>query len=609
MLRVRLWSIGILHLCLSFLLFGLTAFFNPSTVVAGEQTERKLHEYDQLIEQSDREHWSYQPIRKPRIPSVQDAEWSQNPIDDFILAELEKKGWLPSPSVSRRALLRRLYLDVIGFPPELDEQQQFLMDSSPNAVERLVDDLLSRPGYAERWGRHWLDLVRYAETNGYERDAEKPSVWRYRDYVIRSFNDDKKYDRFVLEQLAGDELAETSTETAIATGFYRLGPWDDEPADPKQDRFDQLDDMVRTTSQTFLGLTLGCCRCHDHKFDALTMHDYYRIVAIFNPLSRPRNGRRELDSPAGSRAQLEALELRDNRIGDLTQQMSAIRHAYRMDFLKSGKSELPSKILDAFQTDDQKRTSRQKELVKRHSQQLEKEVAEAIPSATRREILVLENQINQLRQATPDLPRAYFMTETSPTAPKTHLLLRGRAALPGLAVQPGLPTVLAKAQPRFIAADNYTSRRRLTLARWIADADNPLTARVIVNRVWQHHFRRAIVRTPSNFGVLGSPPTHPELLDWLAHWFIHDADWSLKKLHRLILTSRTYRMSSRWNPDDGRRDPENELFWRFPYRRLEVEAIRDSMLAVSGQLNHKMYGPGIYLSVPTEALDGHSDPD
>jgi hypothetical protein len=446
---------------------------------------------------------------------------------------------------------------LVGLPPTVSEQETFLKDSDLASMDRTVEDLLSRPGHGERWARHWLDLVRYAETNGYERDATKPSVWRYRDYVIRAFNEDKPFDRFILEQLAGDELPDASSETLIATGYNRLGPWDDEPADPQEDRYDQLDDMVSTTGQVFLGLTLGCARCHNHKFEPLTQLDYYRMVAIFNPLRRPQRDRTELDLPAGSRRQTEAA-----RQASISYRLSGLGYP----LVASNPVSQPwAAGLSAW----------------------------AFASA---------------RTPAPELAHGYFLYEPSPVAPETHVLLRGKAARPGPRVNPGLPAVLVKSQPRFPSPSNYTSLRRLTLAQWIANPANPLTARVIVNRIWQFHFGEGLVRTPSDFGVMGERPTHPELLDWLADWFVREG-WSIKKLHRLILSSNTYRMSKKWNPEYGARDPENRLLWRFPYRRLEVEAIRDSMLAASGQLNAKMFGPSMYPQVPKEALEGSSDPD
>ena len=564
-------------------------------------------QYDALVTDGDRAHWSFQAVERPDVPVVKNANWPRNPIDNFILTRLEAKGWEPSPAVSGRTLLRRLYLDVVGVPPTIAEQDAFPDDPSPEGIARAVDGLLARRGYGERWARHWLDVVRFAETNGYERDAIKPHAWRFRDWVIDSLNADKPYDRFVLEQLAGDELPDADTQTVIATGYYRLGPWDDEPADPAQDQFDQYDDLVRTTSRAFLGLTLGCSRCHNHKFDSLTMLDYYRMVALFRGLERPRNGRTELDVPAGSRDQLAIQARRDAAIAVHHARIEKLRREFRIGFLEAGGSQLSAEVLEAFAAESGKRSPAQRSFVEKHQQQLDDELAKALPAETKHAIADTEAKIVRLRTETPDLPRGYFQQERSPNPPPTNILLRGSTGSPGPAILPGFPSVLAKVQPTFMP-DAFTSRRRLTFARWVANANNPLTARVIVNRVWMYHFGAALVRTPSDFGVIGDDPTHPQLLDWLAHWFVHEADWSLKKLHRLIVTSSTYRMSKKTRSDYLKADPRNELFWRFPYKRLEVEAIRDSMLAVSGRLNRKMHGPSTYLSVPAAALEGHSDP-
>ena len=477
--------------------------------------------YDALITPEDRGHWAFQAVTSPAVPAVKNTTWSRNPIDRFILAKQEEQGLVPAPAAEPRALARRYYLDLTGVPPTPEECDAFLEDfaRSADAIEKLVDNLLARPAYGERWARHWLDLVRYADSNGYERDADKPFAWRYRDYVIRAFNSDKPFDRFVVEQIAGDELPEGdhTPENLIATGYYRLGPWDDEPADPKQDRYDQLDDLVNTTSEVFLGLTLGCARCHNHKFEPLSMHDYYRMVAIFEPLKRPVNGRTERTLPLGTKAQIAA--------------------------------------------------------------------------------------------SPRNMEQGYFLVERSPPAPVSHLLHRGQAADPGPEVGPGVPAVTVASQPEFPQppAGARTSLRRLTLARWLTDPGNPLTARVIVNRVWQYHFGFGLVRTSSDFGTTGEPPTHPELLDWLANWFVEHGR-SFKALHRLILTSSTYRLSTRGDARDATVDPENRLLCRMPYRRLEVEVIRDAMLAASGELDRQMYGPSMYPAIPAAALAGSSDP-
>jgi len=464
-------------------------------------------------------HWAWQPVRKPEAPSVKDTAWVRNPIDAFVLAKLEARGWKPNPPAKRSDLLRRIYLNVIGLPPSVREQDAFQGDFDAEAKR-----LLARPEYGERWARHWLDVVRYGDTNGYERDATKPLVWQYRDYAIRAFNEDMPYDRFVLEQLAGDELPEANARTMIATGYNRLGPWDDEPADPAEDHFDQLDDIVSTTSQAFLGLTLGCARCHNHKFEPLTTRDYYSMVAVFHGLTRPRKGRTELDRP----------------VGDWTE-------------------------------------------VQHHEAHGE-----------------------------PDLPRGYFMEERSPKPPATHILIRGKAGSLGPEVEPVPPALIAAGfEP--MPAGPRTSQRRLAFAKWLVSKGNPLAARVMANRVWQWNFGEGLVRTPNDFGVMGTKPTHPELLDWLAAWFMENG-WSVKKLNALILGSNTYRMSKAAGAQaEGTRymaeDPENTLLWRAPYKRLEAEAILDSMAAVSGRLNAKMYGPPVYPEIPKEALEGSSDPD
>ena len=553
------------------------------------------------------DHWAFQPARRPEVPAVRNAGWVRNPIDAFVLARLEQRAWKPSDPAKPRALLRRLYLDLIGLPPTLDEREALLEDASPEGFDRLVDDLLQRPGYGERWARHWLDLVRYAETNGYERDAAKPNAWRYRDYVIRAFNDDKPYDRFVIEQLAGDEVDDVSAETLVALGYNRLGPWDDEPADFVQDRFDQLDDIVATTSQVFLGMTLGCARCHNHKFDPLTARDYYSMVAIFNGLLRPQVGRNELDLPVGSRAELEKFAAVERRIKPLTDEIEALKRSYWPILLRSGKSGLSEHAVRAFLTDESERTPEQQRLVRGNTGRLRGQVRRNMPDELRPKIAKLNEAISVLRGTMPDLARGYFLHEPSPQPPETHLLLRGSAHNPGPATPPAVPAVLADSQPHF-PEPQRTSLRRLTLARWVVSPENPLTARVIVNRVWQHHFGEGIVRTPNNFGKIGERPTHPELLDWLATWFI-DNGWSIKKLHQLILTSNAYRMSKQWNAQYGAEDPENLSLWRMPYTRIEVEAVRDSMLAVTGRLNRKMYGPSMRPMISRAALEGSSDPE
>jgi hypothetical protein len=531
-----------------------------------------IHEKPLDLDQA-RTFWSLQPVRRPPVPRVQHVERVANPIDAFIWEGLESTGLALSPRASPQVLVRRATLDVRGLPPTLLEQAEFQGDPAPDADERLVDRLLSDPAYGERWTRHWLDVVRYADSNGYERDGPKPSVWRYRDHCVAALNSDKPYDRFVLEQVAGDELDDATSETLIATGFHALGAWQDEvdPLEAAQYRADELDDMVRTTSQAFLGLTLGCARCHNHKFDPLTMVDYYSLAAILAPLKRPNEGRIDRDVPLGTPEQIAAQIARYEAISKIDQQLLGL-------------------------------------------------ITNKPPDAEQQRAALRERQ-RQLRNETPDLPAAYRCFEDSSEAPPTYLLLSGRASNPGPVMQPRVPAVLAVAQPVFQATGSRSTLRRLTLARWIANPDNPLTARVIVNRVWQHHFGEGLVATPSDFGHMGARPTHPVLLDWLADWFMHDAGWSLKRLHRLILTSETYRQASAHSSPHAPRedvvsrsetttmgiDPENKLLWQYPYRRLDVEAIRDSMLAVAGNLNRQMFGPAVYLPIPPAAVEAHTD--
>lgn len=514
-------------------------------------------------------HWSFEPVVRPSLPVVKNKSWVRNRIDRFVLAKLESRSWHPAQRADWEKLLRRIHLDLTGLPPSIAEQESFLSSPSNEHLDRRIDELLRRPAYGERWARHWLDVVRYAETNGYERDAAKPFVWRYRDYVIRAFNSDKPIDRFITEQLAGDELPQVNAETLIATGYHRLGFWDDEPADPETDRFDQLDDIVSTTSMAFLGLTLGCARCHDHKFDPLTSKDYYSMVAVFNPLQRPRNGRTELTLPIGSLQEIEVFTEREKQISKLEAEIA--------QFKKQNTS-----------------SSEGQEISK------EENTRRAAP---------LEKQVAAIRKRAIEFPRGYFLHEPNSEPPVTHLLKRGNPSNPGPEVAPEIPSVLSDPQSPYFPLPKRTSGRRLALAKWIVSSENPLTARVWVNRVWQQHFGIGLVRTPNDFGTLGEKPTHPELLDWLAHWFINDAKWSLQSLHKLIMSSNAYRMGRSSEFDYSDADPEVRLLWRLPYRRLEVEAIRDSILAVSGGLNREMYGPSIYPSVPKQALEGHSDPD
>ena len=459
--------------------------------------------------------WSFQPLRRPQPPLVQPSSWGNNEIDAFILARLQKAGLEPSPPAGKTALLRRAYYDLTGLPPSPPEVEAFVADDSPRAFQKVIDRLLASPHYGEKWARHWLDLVRYAETTSYERDSAKPFVWRYRDYVIQSLNDDMPYDQFVREQLAGDELGKITAERVIATYYYRLGTYQDDPVDPVEELYEDLDDIIRTTSEVFLGMTLGCARCHDHKLDPIPQRDYYRFLAFFHGI---------------------------NRYG--TYDPKTVGHC------------LLPKIPPA----------------EKHEQEL-------------------------------------CINEIGPKPRETFVLIRGNAHAHGEKVEPGFLSVLDVPDPAIpdAAEDAITSGRRRVLAEWIASADNPLTARVMVNRLWQYHFGRGIVPSPNNFGLKGMPPTHPELLDWLAAEFLQGG-WRLKRMHKLMMLSAAYQMSSRANQAALAKDPENNWFWRYDMRRLTAEEVRDSILATGGSLNRQMFGPSIYPLIPAEVKAGQSKP-
>jgi len=564
-------------------------------------------------------HWAFQPLVRPAVPRVMSLGWKENPIDAFVLARLEKASIKPPAQAGKRTLLRRVYLDLIGLLPTVEEQQAFLNDQSADAYSKVVDGLLARPQYGERWARHWLDVVRYAESNGYERDGTKPSAWRYRDYVIQALNQDKGFDRFLTEQLAGDEVEPSNAETQIATTFLRLGTYDDEPAEPQLDRYDQLDDVLGTTAASFLGLTLRCARCHDHKFEPLKQTDYYRMLAVFEPLRRPQENKAETDRLVGTEAELngyrKAMAQADAAIAPLQQELDQQKKTLRDRLFKKKEASLPgvpflehAEIVLAFQTEPGKRSKEQKELVEKFNQKLEEAIRN---EATAEEKLVLDDrqkQIAAIDRARPKEPkRGYIWYEESAKPPVTRLLRRGDPTDPGEELQPGIPAVLTQGPIEAPVPLKQSSGRRLWLARWMTSPSNPLVARVMVNRVWQWHFGEGLVASENDFGVVGQRPSHPELLDYLATEFVRSG-WSLKLLHRLIVSSKTYQASSEWNAQAAKVDPESTLLWRWRPRRLEAEAVRDTILAVSGELNLEAGGPSIYPQVPQTVLASQSRP-
>ena len=539
--------------------FGLVLSVARSTTAAPPQAEKAER------------HWAFVPVQRPEPPPASDPTWSRNPIDRFVLAKMEAEGVKPVGAADRRTLIRRLYLDLIGLPPTVDEVRTFLDDRSPDAVARVVDDLLARPQYGERWARHWLDVVRYAESNGYERDGAKPHAWRYRDYVIDAFNQDKPYNQFVTEQLAGDEVEGSDATAQIATTFLRLGTWDDEPADPMVDRYDQLDDVLGTAATAFLGITLRCARCHDHKFEPFSQVDYYRMLAVFEPLKRPQDGRTDLDRLVGTEAELAAYHAGHARAeAEFAQVWERIEGLIRPEIdrlfappeqTKDGKppkkrTSLPPELGKALRTEPSKRSQHQRDLVKFFAEKLEAEVATIAPEEVKAALKLLDDRIAAIKAAQPkEPPRAYIWYEDGPKAPLTHVLKRGDPTRPGVVVEPGVPAVLAARQPGPPMPTATSTGRRLWLARWLTSPENPLVARVIVNRIWQFHFGEGLVASSNDFGVMGDPPSHPELLDWLASEFVASG-WRLKPLHRMIVLSQTYQQSSGFSPKPPGSTPE-----------------------------------------------------
>lgn len=558
------------------------------------------------VNDETKQFWSFQPVRTVEVPEYHSGN-GLNEIDAFLAQKLASADLKLSQAAEPRQLVRRMFYDLLGLPPAPDEVRLWtkkLTGTSgtirQDAVQELIEYLLESPHYGEQWGRHWLDLVRYAETNSYERDGAKPYVWRYRDYVIQSFNDDKPYDQFVTEQLAGDELDQPTPDSIIATAFYRLGRWDDEPADPLLAFYDDLDDIVTTTSQTFLGLTVNCARCHDHKIDPIPQRDYYRMIAFFHNVRRYgvrgndsvlANSVREIDRPADPGVYKAALTRYENDVKDAQQHIDRIRKLIWDDLQDVEKQEFQYEMNQIPIVEKRRGTVLKDNQVNQFRNQF--------------------NRLKQLREKKPKgLASALCVKEDVNDIRPTHILTRGNPAAPAEVVTPGFPSVLSPPEaviPKIPEGATSSGRRRV-LANWIASPTNPLTARVMVNRIWQYHFGRGIVRTSSDFGFQGAKPTHPELLDWLAARFV-ESGWSVKAMHRLIMSSAAYQMSSAPNEKAYAVDPVNDLFWRFDMRRLSAEEIRDSILWSNGSLNSaKMFGPSIYTDIPDAVKAGQSRP-
>jgi mono/diheme cytochrome c family protein len=576
-----------------------TARPEPETLAAGD-----------IFTEEDRAHWSFQPIRRPEAPQVANAFAVTTPVDAFLLARLEAQSLSFGPAADRATLVRRVSFDLTGLPPTPEVVERFVNDPASDAYERLVDDLLASPAYGERWGRHWLDVAGYADSDGYgAKDVERPWAYKYRDYVIRSFNRDKPWDEFLVEQLAGDELvappyANLSPQDAdrlIATGFLRMAP--DGTTDPQVDqnvaRNDVMADTIKIVSTAVLGLTVGCAQCHAHRYDPITHEDYHRIRALFEPSYDWKKWR-----PAGARlvslwsdevkaraaaVDAELKEIADARTAELDQLVA--------DTFERELGKLPEEIQPQAratrETPADKHTDEQKQLIKEYP----------FLKVDRGSVyLYLEDRLRGFNKKWDELTEAKrkerpaddnvaCLTEVPGHVPPTMLFARGDLNSPRDEIAPGELAVLNR-DAFVVPTDDPnlpTTGRRLAYANHLTNGKHPLVARVLVNRLWLHHFGRGLVNTPGDFGMLGEPPSHPELLDWLADEFVRGG-WKLKPLHRLIVTSTAYRQSSARREELEAIDPDNRLLGRMHVRRLEAETIRDSLLAASGNLSPKMHG-------------------
>ncbi len=574
----------------------------PEVEQADEERARKeaLAKLEERpITEQERQFWSFQPPVRRALPAVNDKRFlrgdgSVNPVDAFLFAGWREKGVEPSPRADKRTLIRRVYLDLVGLPPEPAEVEAFVNDSSPDAYEKLVDRLLESPHYGERWARHWLDLVRYADSGGFERDFNYPDAWRYRDYVIDSFNDDKPYDQFIREQIAGDEIAPDSNEARIATGYLRLGP--DNNIKTERTRMDELDDILATTALTYMGMTVQCARCHNHKFDPIPQKDYYQMQAVFFSTKRE-------DYPLVGHDAVAAYEAEQKRIDKLQEPIKKakkqLEKPYHDKLFEERISELPEYVQIAWRTPPEERTEGQRLNARQIENTLrieEEEILAIMPDSEKQKHRELIKQIDSLDERRPEkYPTAMAIAEEGREPLPSYFLNRGSPSAKGSLMEPGVLTVASWNDVKFPEPppNASTSYRRKGFAEWVASDRNPLTARVMVNRIWQHHFGAGIVRTPSNFGKTGEAPTHPELLDWLAVEFVENG-WSMKKMHRLMMTSQAYQMASDDIAANMKADPGNRMFWRMPRQRLEAEILRDQMLAVAGTLDLEMGGPAVF---------------
>ncbi len=552
------------------------------------------------ITAEDRAWWAFQPVQEPALPPIKDASWARNEIDRFVLARLEAEGMQPAAEADRTTLIRRLYFDLVGLPPTPEEVAAFVADESPQAYERLVNRLLDSPRYGERWARHWLDLVRYADSDGYRADHYRPSAWRYRDYVIDSFNADKPYDRFVREQLAGDELFPGDTQALIATGYLRHWIYEYNNRDARGQWETVLTDLTDTTADVFLGMGMQCARCHDHKFDPILQKDYFRLQAFLAPIL-PRD-----DQVALGAAELQAYERElaawETKTAEIRNKIAAIEGPYRERAAESAIEKFPGDIQAMYRKPAAERLPLEQQLCDLVERQVYFEydrLESRMKPDHKEQVLTLRKSLAAFDKQKPTMPAVMSASDVGAEAPPTFIPGRSQNT-----IAPGFLTLLdpEPAKIEAPAIPNSTGRRS-ALALWLTQPENPLSTRVITNRIWQYHFGQGLAANASDLGRLGEKPTHPELLDWLTARFVRDG-WSFKKLHQRIVTSATYRQSSA-HPQfaaQQTRDPENSLYWRAQARRLDAEQIRDALLAATGQLDLTTGGPGVNPDTPRRSI-------
>lgn len=557
----------------------------------------KQRNNETFFTEADRNFWVFQPVKQPQVPQIKVQDWSKNPVDAFVYDRLKKEGLTPAGEADRTTLIRRAYFDLIGLPPTVEQINAFVNDPSPDAWSRLIDELLENPHYGEKWARHWLDVVRYAESDGFNQDAFRPEIWRYRDYVVRSFNSDKPYSQFVKEQLAGDEIAPEDPEALAATGFLRHYLYEYNQRDSRTQWNDILDNITDATGDVFMGVSMGCARCHDHKFDPISHQDYYRLQAFFAPLM-PRD-----DVPFATPQELaeynQKLEIWEKKTAAIRKQIDELTKSTRENAAKSQIKMFPPDLQEIMAKPELERTALEHQLADLVQRQVDIKQRSSLASLKKskkpkgekyNELLKSLAAFDNLKPK--PLPTGMSVTDARGAVPITTIPddPNHKPIVPGFLslLKPGEAEIVP------ISTAPHSSGRRTALANWMVDPQNRLTTRVITNRVWQYHFGTGLVSTANDFGHMGEAPSHPELLDWLTSYFVENG-WSIKNLHRLIMNSSTYRLSA-FHPAAKQaelKDPQNRLHWRANIRRLNAEDIRDSALFLSGELNMTMGGRSV----------------